>query len=100
MKSTLPKPLLDRVIVTDRPLPPKGGEEVVGGIVIPENTSASSKAQVLNPHFEATILAAGPACKSVKRGDRVVVTGVNCYPVKIGDKTYTFTRDSEIVCVL
>lgn len=100
MKSTLPKPLLDRVIVTDRPLPPKGGEEKVGGIVIPENTSASSKAQVLNPHFEATILAAGPACKNVKKGDRVVVTGVNCYPVKIGDKTYTFTRDSEIVCIL
>lgn len=99
-KPTLPKPLLDRVIVSDRPLPPKGGEERVGGIVIPEGTSASSKAQVLNPHFEATVLAAGPACKNVKTGDRVVVTGANCYPVKVGDKTYTFTRDNEIVAVL
>jgi co-chaperonin GroES (HSP10) len=99
-KSTLPKPLLDRVIITDRPLPPKGGEERVGGIVIPEGTSASSKASVLNPHFEATVLAAGDACKHVKKGDRVIVTGANCYPVKVGEKTYTFTRDHEIVAVL
>jgi co-chaperonin GroES (HSP10) len=99
-KSSLPKPLLDRVIITDRPLPPKAGEEKVGGIVIPEGTSASSKAQILNPHFEATVLAAGPECKHVHVGDRVVVTGANCYPVKVGDKTYTFTRDHEIVAVL
>lgn len=95
----LPSPLLDRVIVTDRPLPPKG-EQMAGGIVIPENTSASSKAQVLNPHFEAIVLAAGPDCTTVKLGDRVVVTGANCYPVKVGEKTYTFTRQNEIVAVL
>lgn len=100
-KSTkLPKPLLDRVILTDRPLPPKGGEQMVKGIVIPEGTSASSKADILNPHFEATVLAAGPACKNVKKGDRVVATGINCYPVKVGEKTFTFTRDNDIVCVL
>lgn len=99
-KTSLPKPLLDRVIITDRPLPPARGEHIVDGIVIPEGTSASSKAELLNPHFEATVLAAGPDCKNVKKGDRVIATGANCYPVKVGEKTYTFTRDHEIVAVI
>lgn len=99
-KSKLPKPLLDRVIISARPLPPKGGEERVGGIVIPEGTSASSKAQMLNPHFEATVLAAGPGCKTVSTGNRVLVTGVNCFPVKVGEVTYTFTTEASIVAVL
>lgn len=99
-KPPLPRPLLDRVIITDRPLPPKNGEEVIGGIVVPEGTSAATKASVLNPHFLATVLAAGPGCKLVKKGDQVIATGSNCYPVKVGDKTYTFTRDADIVAIL
>ena len=74
MKQPTIQPLHDRVLVS---VPPSSDEKrketVVNGIIIPESASDQTHRQLNPPHIIAKVIAVGPECKAVKKGDRVVV---------------------------
>lgn len=91
------KPLGDRVLVQAI----KGGEQVKGGIVIPD--SAKEKPQ------EGKVIAVGTGklddngkliAFNVKKGDRVLMPKYGGTEVKIDDEEYQIIREDDILGVI
>ena len=65
-----------------------------GKILLPNNTS-------LPPFIEATVLAIGPKCTQVERGDKILVNSNAVMKIKVGtEETQLFTKEDRIVAVL
>lgn len=97
----IPRPLADRVIVTAPPEKEEGAdpnqEQRVGGIIVPTN---SATGRVLAPYYIATVLAAGPDCKVVKKGNTVVASRPDLFHVSAGDVDVYMIRETQITAVL
>lgn len=109
-KKPIPQPLHDRVIISDPPKPEQASVDTIagipvsgkmqGGILIPDSVSDATMAGIMNPHFEATVLAAGPDCKAVKVGDRIVTMRKDIFPMKIGEENWTLVREGNICAII
>jgi len=65
-----------------------------GKILLPNNTA-------LPPFVEASVLAVGPKCTQIKRGDRIVLNSNAIMKIKVGsDETQLFTQEDRVVAVL
>jgi co-chaperonin GroES (HSP10) len=91
-------PLHDRVLLdTPSTAAEEKKEKIIGGIVIPANLSNPSMAQIDNPHIKCSVIAVGPDCKNVQRGDRVVVRKIDCFVCQLDEVEYVMIRESAIV---
>jgi co-chaperonin GroES (HSP10) len=65
-----------------------------GKIILPNNT-------VLPPFIEANVLAVGPKCVQIKKGDRVLLNTNAVMKIKVGgEDTQFFTLEDRVVAVL
>ena len=65
-----------------------------GKILLPGNTQ-------LPPFLEATVLAVGPKCAQLKKGDRVLLNSNALMKIKVGNEdTQYFTLEDRVVAVL
>lgn len=86
-------PIGDKVLlVLDRVDPEK--MENVGGILVEAGLAARK-----NPMRETEVIAVGPECKQVRRGDTVLWNRLNASPFPHGDKDLYFLPESHLVCV-
>lgn len=80
-----PKPLFDTVLLV------REEKKLQSGLVLPEGST----------QYWPVVAAAGPECKYVKLGDRVML---NCDPAKIGhfdwDKRYAAVKETDIGTIL
>lgn len=81
------KPLHDRVIVKRK----EGEEKTAGGIYIPD--SAKEKPQ------GGTVVAAGPECKTVKKGDAIVFAKYAGSEFKMDGEDLVIMREDDILGV-
>lgn len=67
------KPILDRCLIEflEDPLAP-AGENMVGGLVMPEGFEAKPQG-LTKPEHIARVVACGPECKSLHVGDLIVI---------------------------
>jgi co-chaperonin GroES (HSP10) len=65
----------------------------------PDNIYLPGNAK-LPPFVEAEVLAVGPKCAQVKKGDTVLLNSVTIMAVKFGGEDYTFTKEDRIVAVV
>jgi hypothetical protein len=113
MKKTSSKnsilPLGDRVIVTDptasKPVGEKTdhGESIVGGIIVPSDSSRTIKQLTKDtgsPHFIVTALACGPACKMVQTGQRLVITEQGLFRINVGGVSFCGVVEGNVVAIL
>jgi co-chaperonin GroES (HSP10) len=61
-------------------------------IVLPGNAK-------LPPFLEAEVLAVGPKCVQVKKGDTVLLNAVTIMPIKVDGEEFTFTKEDRIVAI-
>lgn len=93
-------PVGNRLCITQRPegAKPSKDLQVVGGIVIPESGATG---KVMAPYYLATVLAAGPECKQVKKGDQIIAARGLDWEVKIDGKLIaTMIRENEVCGIL
>ncbi len=61
-------------------------------IVLPGNAK-------LPPFLEAEVLAVGPKCSQVKKGDVVLLNANTIMPVKVDGEEFTFTLEDRVVAI-
>lgn len=65
-----------------------------GKILLPNNTA-------LPPFIEVAVLAVGPKCTQVKKGDKILINSNAVMQIKIGkDEPQFFTKEDRVVAVL
>ncbi len=92
------KPLHDRVLI--RRLE-DAGEEIRGGIVIPDTAKEKPQEGEVVAVGEGKVLESGEKVKmSVKEGDRILFGKYSGTEVKIDDEEYLIMREDEILGIL
>lgn len=61
-------------------------------IVLPGNAK-------LPPFFEAEVIAVGPKCVQVKKGDVVLLNAVTIMAIKVDGEDLTFTKEDRVVAI-
>lgn len=61
-------------------------------IVLPDNMK-------LPPFLEAEVLAVGPKCTQIKKGDTVLLNTVTIMPIKVEGETFMFTKEDRVVAI-
>ena len=69
---------------------------MIGGIIIPNPETLNKK----NPVIELDVLAAGPDCKTVRAGDRVIVNRNVCSPLEWHGAEYMVFSEVSVIAVL
>ena len=65
-----------------------------GKILLPNNTA-------LPPFIEVTVLAIGPKCTQVKKGDKILMNSNAVMKIKVGsDEPQFFTKEDRCVAIL
>lgn len=99
------KPLADRIIVND----PKAdantdaANQMLGGIIIPAIARDGMAEQLRGgdtKHFVVTALAVGEGCKLVKQGQKLVISDIGLFRVKVGELTFCGVGEANVVAVL
>ena len=91
------KPLGDRVLVQRV----DAGEEVRGGIVIPDTAKEKPQEGVVVAVGEGRVLESGQkVAMSVKAGDKVLFGKYSGSEVKLNDKEYLIMSEGEILGIL
>lgn len=108
-KNTI-RPLADRIIVNDPEADnitekSSHGETVLDGVVIPDSAAEAlrqmaQKATGNTRHYVLNALAVGEGCKLVKQGDRIVVTEMGLFRVKVGDVSFCGVGEGNVVAVV
>lgn len=65
-----------------------------GGILVPASEDRKS-----NPRQECEVVAVGPLCKTVLKGDTVLYNLLNSEPIPSGDMEIRFAQEEHILCV-
>ncbi|MCH7802997.1 MAG: co-chaperone GroES [Acidobacteria bacterium] len=92
------KPLHDRVLIKRLE---DAGEEIRGGIVIPDTAKEKPQEGEVVAVGEGKVLESGETVKmSVKAGDRILFGKYSGTEVKIDDEEYLIMREDEILGIL
>ncbi len=92
------KPLHDRVLIKRLE---DAGEEIRGGIVIPDTAKEKPQEGEVVAVGEGKVLEGGETVKmSVKEGDRILFGKYSGTEVKIDDEEYLIMREDEILGIL
>ena len=92
------KPLHDRVLIKRLE---DAGEEIRGGIVIPDTAKEKPQEGKVVAVGEGKVLEGGETVKmSVKEGDRILFGKYSGTEVKIDDEKYLIMREDEILGIL
>ncbi len=92
------KPLHDRVLIKRLE---DAGEEIRGGIVIPDTAKEKPQEGEVVAVGEGKVLESGETVKmSVKEGDRILFGKYSGTEVKIDDEDYLIMREDEILGIL
>ena len=92
------KPLHDRVLIKRLE---DAGEEIRGGIVIPDTAKEKPQEGEVVAVGEGKVLEGGDTVKmSVKEGDRILFGKYSGTEVKIDDEEYLIMREDEILGIL
>ena len=92
------KPLHDRVLIKRTE---DAGEEIRGGIVIPDTAKEKPQEGEVVAVGEGKVLEGGETVKmSVKEGDRILFGKYSGTEVKIDDEEYLIMREDEILGIL
>ena len=92
------KPLHDRVLIKRLE---DAGEEIRGGIVIPDTAKEKPQEGKVVAVGEGKVLESGETVKmSVKEGDRILFGKYSGTEVKIDDEEYLIMREDEILGIL
>ena len=92
------KPLHDRVLIKRLE---DAGEEIRGGIVIPDTAKEKPQEGEVVAVGEGKVLESGETVKmSVKAGDRILLGKYSGTEVKIDDEEYLIMREDEILGIL
>ena len=92
------KPLHDRVLIKRLE---DAGEEIRGGIVIPDTAKEKPQEGKVVAVGEGKVLEGGETVKmSVKEGDRILFGKYSGTEVKIDDEEYLIMREDEILGIL
>ncbi len=92
------KPLHDRVLIKRLE---DAGEEIRGGIVIPDTAKEKPQEGEVVAVGEGKVLESGEMVKmSVKEGDRILFGKYSGTEVKIDDEDYLIMREDEILGIL
>ncbi len=92
------KPLHDRVLIKRLE---EAGEEIRGGIVIPDTAKEKPQEGEVVAVGEGKVLEGGETVKmSVKEGDRILFGKYSGTEVKIDDEEYLIMREDEILGIL
>jgi len=92
------RPLHDRVLIKRLEEP---GEEIRGGIVIPDTAKEKPQEGEVVAVGEGKVLEGGETVKmSVKEGDRILFGKYSGTEVKIDDEEYLIMREDEILGIL
>jgi co-chaperonin GroES (HSP10) len=86
-------PIGDKVLLV---LPAVNPEKLqdVGGILIDQNAALKK-----SPIRETVVIAAGPDCKQVAKGDTVMWNRLNANPFPFGDNELYFLPENHLICV-
>lgn len=86
-------PIGDKVLLV---LPRAEAEKLenVGGILV-DQMAALKK----NPIREVVVVAAGPECKQVAKGDSILFNRLNASPFPFGDNDLYFLPENHLICV-
>ena len=91
------KPLYDRVLLTRL----EAGEEVRGGIIIPDTAKEKPQEAEVKAVGEGKIDDNGKRVPmTVKKGDRVLIGKYSGTDIKLGDDEYTIVREDEILGII
>ncbi len=91
-------PLADRVIVSKPPEKANvNHEQKVGSIIIP---SVAQHGGIIEPYYLAEVLATGPDCKRVEKGDSVIVSRPDIFHVEAGGTESYMVREPNIVGIV
>lgn len=89
------KATCDRILAK---LPPAfQGEQLIGGIVIPENARRLQEAKGIT---ELLIVSAGPDCKVAKEGLRVLVAKAVCQPIEYDKDEYMVFSEVTAIAII
>ena len=92
------KPLHDRVLIKRLE---DAGEEIRGGIVIPDTAKEKPQEGEVVAVGEGKVLEGGETVKmSVKEGDRILFGKYSGTEVKIDDEEYLIMREDEILGIM
>lgn len=86
-------PIGDKVLLVMPQVEPTQLENV-GGILIDHAASLKS-----SPMRETVVMARGPECKQVEKGDVVLWNMGNANPFPFGDKNLFFLSEQHLVCI-
>jgi len=87
------EPIGDKVLLVMPRVEPEVLENV-GGVLV-DQMAALRK----NPIRETEVLAAGPECKQVERGDIVMWNKLNGAPFPFGDNDLYFLPENHLICI-
>ena len=91
------KPLGDRVLVQRV----EAGEEVRGGIVIPDTAKEKPQEGVIKAVGEGKVLESGQkVAMSVKAGDKVLFGKYSGTEIKLNDEEYLIMSEGEVLGIL
>ena len=86
-------PIGDKVLLVLPRVEPEKLEDV-GGILV-DQMAALKK----NPVREVVVVAVGPECKQVRKGDTVMFNRLNASPHPFGENDLYFMPESHLICV-
>jgi co-chaperonin GroES (HSP10) len=98
MKKPTLQPLGDRILIAARPKP-ETTEKKIGDIIIPANVSAGQTFGV-REYYQTRVLAVGPECKAVKKGETIIVREGEPWLVKVGESEHWMTQEKQVVAVV
>lgn len=87
------EPIGDKVLLVLPRVEPEKLESV-GGILV-DQMAALKK----NPIREVAVVAAGPECKQVLKGDTVLFNKLNAAPHPFGDNDLYFLPETHLICI-
>ena len=95
-------PLADRVLIEKLPPPPiplmEGGRTLVDGVWV--DKPMRPKAVEGDGYCVSRVLAVGPLCRSVERGQKIMIARHHAFFAREGDAEGQFVKETDIIAIV